>query len=66
MGSTEFTSLQQVSVEEKLSQNERRVLAEAHKQFDLELAELRERIDAVHKVYRYLRHCYASDAAGAL
>ena len=40
----------QVSVEERLSQNESRVLAEARKQFDLELAELRERIDAVHKV----------------
>eukprot|EP00904_Undaria_pinnatifida_P004340 jgi/Undpi1/13907/HiC_scaffold_9.g03558.m1 len=39
----------QVSVEERLSQHERRVLADAQKQFDLELAELRERIDAVHK-----------------
>lgn len=40
----------QVLIEERISQTEKRVLAEAQKQFDLELAELRERIDAVHKV----------------
>ncbi|CBN77933.1 Hypothetical leucine rich repeat protein [Ectocarpus siliculosus] len=40
----------QVSVEERISQNEKRVVVEAQKQFDLELAELRERIDAVQKI----------------
>lgn len=43
---------EQVTMEERISQTEKRVLAEAQKQFDLELAELRERIDAVHKVRR--------------
>lgn len=43
----------QVSMEERLSQSERRVVADAQKQFDLELAELRERLDAVHKVNRF-------------
>lgn len=40
----------QVSVEERLAQSEKRVATEAQKQFDLELAELRERIEAVQKV----------------
>ncbi|CAB1110768.1 unnamed protein product [Ectocarpus sp. CCAP 1310/34] len=40
----------QVSVEERLAQNEKRVVAEAQKQFDLELVELRERIDAVQRI----------------
>ncbi len=44
----------QVSVEERLAQSEKRVAADAQKQFDLELAELRERIDAVQKVWRRL------------
>lgn len=44
------TTREQVSIEERLSQNERRILTEAQKQFDVELAELRERIDAVQKV----------------
>ncbi|CAM9533339.1 unnamed protein product, partial [Discosporangium mesarthrocarpum] len=44
----ELTRLQ-VSMEERLSQNERRAVAEAQKKFDLELIELRERIEAVQK-----------------
>ncbi|CAM9542158.1 unnamed protein product, partial [Scytosiphon promiscuus] len=39
----------QVAVEERLSQSEKRIAGEAQKQFDLELAELRERIDVVQK-----------------
>ncbi|CAM9816556.1 unnamed protein product [Pylaiella littoralis] len=39
----------EVSVEERLSQSEKRAVVDAQKQFDLELAELRERIDAVQK-----------------
>eukprot|EP00752_Nemacystus_decipiens_P006959 g6244.t1 len=39
----------QVSVEERLAASEKRVATEAQKQFDLELAELRERIEAVQK-----------------
>lgn len=37
-------------MEERISQTEKRILTEAQKQFELELAELRERINAVHKV----------------
>lgn len=37
-------------MEERLAQSEKRVATEAQKQFDLELAELRERIEAVQKV----------------
>ena len=37
-------------MEERLAQSEKRVAADAQKQFDLELAELRERIDVVQKV----------------
>lgn len=39
-------------MEERLSQSEKRAVVDAQKQFDLELAELRERIDAVQKVNR--------------
>lgn len=42
----------QVSVEERLAQSEKRISNEAQKQFDLELAELRERIETVQKVCR--------------
>lgn len=37
-------------MEERLAQSEKRVATEAQKQFDLELAELRERIEAIQKV----------------
>lgn len=37
-------------MEERLAQSEKRVATESQKQFDLELAELRERVEAVQKV----------------
>ena len=43
----------QVSIEERLSKGEKKTLADAQKQFDLELAELLEKIDAVQKVCEF-------------
>lgn len=46
-------------MEERLAESEKRVATEAQKQFDLELAELRERIEAVQKVNTHTNPCFA-------
>lgn len=50
----------QVSTEERISQTEKRALEDAQKKFDLEMAELKERIEAIQKVPRSRSYCDAT------